>query len=105
METVLEIIKIVSPIIFVGIISIFVISMLVGKQRRGKLGKMKTKKAQIVLDTLIPIGMLIGANVGILLSMFYALTMSLGIFLGAGIGMLCGYIAYEISSKLSAEHS
>lgn len=79
MEPIIDIILIVLPIVIVGAIALFVISRLKAKQRRGTLGKKETTEAQTLLDSLIP--------------------------LGAGIGMLAGYFAYEFYSKAEKSHS
>ena len=99
MESLLDIIRIVLPIAFVGAIAIFVIKRLKAKQKRGALGKKKTTEAQTLLDSLIPLGMIFGSAVGVLFGIFFAISLSTAIVLGAGIGMLIGYFAYEFHSK------
>ena len=99
MEEVLEIIRIVLPISIVGAIAVFVITRLKGKQKRGTLGKKETTEAQTLLDSLIPLGMVFGSAIGVLFGIVFSISLSNAIVLGAGIGMLVGYFAYEFYSK------
>ena len=82
----------------VGIV-VFVIKRLEHKHNQGTLVKKKTKGAQNLLDSLIPLGMLFGCAVGVILSMFFPISLLSTLSLGAGIGLLFGYFAYEIYSK------
>lgn len=95
----LEITSILLPLAIVGGIAVYVIKRMERKYKKGSLGKNKSKGAQILLDSLIPLGMLIGCVVGILLSLFSSISLLSAIGLGAGIGLLFGYFAYEIYSK------
>lgn len=95
METVIDIILIVLPIIIVGAIALFVIQRLKNKQRQGKLGKKKTTEAQTLLDSMIPLGMVFGSAGGVLSSIFFPVSLPTAIALGAGIGLLLGYFAYD----------
>ena len=104
MESAIEILSIVWPIVLVGAISLFVILRLKGKQKRGTLGKKETKAAQDLLDSMIPLGMVFGTALGLILSMFFAFSLSTGMTFGAGLGFLAGYFAYEIYSK-KEEHN
>ncbi|MDQ0427239.1 hypothetical protein QOZ98_000064 [Planomicrobium stackebrandtii] len=99
METAIEILLIVLPIAIVGGIALFVIKRLKNKQERGTLGKKKSKDAQSLLDSLIPLGMLFGSAIGLVFSNLFQITVGTAISLGAGIGLLLGYIAYEIYSR------
>lgn len=99
MESAIEIIRIVLPIVLVGAISLFVISRLKVKQKRGTLGKKETKAAQSLLDSLIPLGMVFGTAAGLVLSLILPFSLGTGITFGAGIGLLGGYFAYESYSK------
>ncbi|MDN7227357.1 hypothetical protein QWY15_08645 [Planococcus sp. N064] len=105
MEPVIDIIRIVLPIVIVGAIALFVISRLKAKQKRGTLGKKGTTEAQTLLDSLIPLGLIVGSAGGVLISLLFSVSMSLAIPLGAGIGMLAGYFAYEFYSKAEKSHS
>ena len=96
MEPVIDIIRIVLPIVIVGAIALFVISRLKAKQKRGK---KETAEAQTLLDSLIPLGMIVGIGGGVLLGILFNISLSIAIPLGAGIGMLAGYFAYESYSK------
>ncbi|PER17199.1 hypothetical protein CN912_25020 [Bacillus cereus] len=87
------------PIILVGGIVVFVIKRLEHKYKHGKLGKKKSNEAQILLDSFIPIGMLVGCIIGLIFGMFSPDFSLLSISLGSGIGYLFGFFAYEIYSK------
>ncbi|PGT57262.1 hypothetical protein COD86_24375 [Bacillus cereus] len=87
------------PVILVGGIVVFVIKKLEHKYKNGKLGKKKSQKAQNLLDSLIPMGMLVGCMIGLIFGMFFPEFSLLSFSLGAGIGYLFGYFAYEIYSK------
>lgn len=99
MGLVMEIVRIVLPIVIVGGIGVFVVKRLKHKYNQGNLGKKKTKGAQDLLDSLIPIGMVLGCFVGVILGMFSPISQLTTISLGTGIGYLIGYFAYEIYSK------
>lgn len=86
----------IAPVVIVGGIVVFVIKRLEHKYKNGKLGK---KKAQLLLDSLIPMGMLVGCMIGLIFGMFFPDSSLLSISLGSGIGYLFGYFAYEIYSK------
>ncbi|MFF1290605.1 hypothetical protein ACFVXR_23970 [Bacillus thuringiensis] len=87
------------PVILVGGIVVFVIKRLEHKYKHGKLGKKKSKEAQLLLDSLIPIGMLLGCIIGLIFGMFSPDFSLLSISLGSGIGYLFGFFAYEFYSK------
>ncbi|AAP24990.1 MULTISPECIES: hypothetical protein [Bacillus] len=87
------------PVILVGGIVVFVIKRLEHKYKHGKLGKKKLNEAQILLDSFIPIGMLIGCIIGLIFGMFFPDYSLLTMSLGSGIGYLLGFFAYEIYSK------
>ena len=70
MGLVMEIAAIVLPIVIVVGIVVFVIKRLEHKHNQGTLVKKKTKGAQNLLDSLIPLGMLFGCAVGVLLACF-----------------------------------
>lgn len=99
MELLMDIILIVLPIVFVGAIAIFVITRLKAKQKRGTLGKKDTTEAQTMLDSLIPLGMIFGSALGVVIGIIFSISLGNAIVLGAGIGMLVGYFAYEFYSK------
>ncbi|MBS4189778.1 hypothetical protein KHA94_06090 [Bacillus sp. FJAT-49705] len=89
----------IAPVVIVGGIVVFVIERLKHKYNQGNLGKKKSKGAQDLLDSLIPIGMLFGCAIGVILGMFFPLPLLSTVSLGTGIGYLFGYFAYEIYSK------
>lgn len=99
MGLVMEIVRIVLPVAIVGGIVVFVIKRLDHKYKKGSLGKKKSKEAQKLLDSLMPLGILFGCAVAVILVMFFSLPLLTTISLGAGIGLLFGYFAYEIYSK------
>ncbi|HDV8362534.1 MULTISPECIES: hypothetical protein [Bacillus] len=89
----------IAPVVIVGGIVVFVIKRLEHKYKNGKLGKKKSQKAQLLLDSFIPMGMLVGCMIGLISGMFSPDFSLLSISLGSGIGYLFGYFAYEIYSK------
>lgn len=95
----LEIARIVLPVAILGGIALFVILRMKHKYKKGTLGRKKTESAQILLNSLIPFGMMIGLAAAILLSLFTPFSFLSAIAWGPGIGMLFGYFAYEIYSK------
>ncbi|ALV22821.1 MAG: hypothetical protein RR548_08275 [Carnobacterium sp.] len=99
MSSVIEIALILLPMIIVGVIGIFVVTKLKQKHDHGTLGKKKTKGAQDLLNSLIPLGMLLGCIIGMISSSFFPISLLSTLSLGAGIGLLGGYFAYEIYSK------
>jgi len=105
MSTIMEIVHILIPLLIVCGIAIFVVYRMKYKSEQGKLGKKKSIRAQNVLDSLIPLGMIFGCTIGIIFSMFLSITLLYGISLGAGIGLLFGYISYEIYSKQGNDYS
>ena len=95
----MEIVGIILPIAIVGGIAIFVVKRLEHKYKQGKLGKKKSKDAQNLLDSLIPLGMLFGCAAGVILSLFFSFSLLSTLTFGSGIGLLLGYFAYEMYSK------
>jgi len=95
----LEITYILLPIVIVGGIAVFVVTRMKHKYKNDTLGKKKSKSTQILLDSFIPLGMLIGCAIAILISLFLPIPLLSIIGLGAGIGLLFGYLAYEVYSK------
>ncbi|MBG9613920.1 MULTISPECIES: hypothetical protein [Bacillus cereus group] len=89
----------IAPVVIVGGIVVFVIKRLEHKYKNGKLGKKKSQKAQLLLDSFIPIGMLVGCIIGLIFGMFSPDFSLLSISLGSGIGYLFGFFAYEFYSK------
>ncbi|MDA1807055.1 MULTISPECIES: hypothetical protein [unclassified Bacillus cereus group] len=89
----------IAPVVIIGGIVLYVIGRLKYKYDNGTLGKKKSNEAQILLDSLIPIGMFIGCMIGLIFGMFFPDFSLLSVSLGTGIGYLFGYFAYEIYSK------
>ena len=69
------------------------------KYKKGSLGKKKSKGAQNLLDSLIPLGMLIGCVIGILLSIFSPISLLSTIGLGAGIGYYLDTLLMKFIAK------
>jgi len=105
MELFMRILGVVLPIAIVGGIVVFVVKRLEHKHKQGKLGKKKSKDAQNLLDSLMPLGMLFGCVVGVILSMFFSFSLLPTLIFGSGIGLLLGYFAYEIYSKKEGKYS
>ncbi|BAR85949.1 hypothetical protein KNN_05106 [Bacillus thuringiensis serovar tolworthi] len=89
----------IAPVLIVGGIVVYVIGSLKHKYNNGNLGKKKSKNAQVLLDSLIPIGMLLGCLIGIIVGIFSPDSLLLSVSLESGIGYLFGFFAYEIYSK------
>ncbi|MCK0470536.1 hypothetical protein [Halalkalibacter sp. APA_J-10(15)] len=92
----------IAPVVIVGAIVVFVIGRLKHQYNEGKLGKMKSKSAQGLLDSLIPIGMVFGCNIGIVVGLFLPISVLFATSLGAGFGYLFGYFAYDMYSRKDA---
>lgn len=105
MGSVLEIVRIVLPLVIVGGMAVFVVLRMKDKYEKGALGKKKTKAAQNLLDSLIPFGLLIGLAFSVISSMFLPISLLSAITWGPGLGFLLGYVAYEIYSKKEESHS
>lgn len=105
MGSAMEIVRILLPVVIVVGIGVFVVKRLEHKYKKGNLGKKKSKGAQDLLDSLIPLGMLFGCAIGVIFSMFLSTSLLSTISLGAGIGSLFGYFVFEISSKEGTSHS
>ncbi|SHG61329.1 hypothetical protein [Ornithinibacillus halophilus] len=101
----MEILRIILPVVLAGAIGIFVVLRMKHKYKKGTLGKKKNQNAQYLLDSLFTIGILAGSSVGVIISLFFSWSLLNSISIGAGIGLLCGYVAYEIYSKMGTEHS
>ncbi|TKH16131.1 hypothetical protein FC699_01720 [Bacillus wiedmannii] len=95
----------IAPVVIVGGIVVFVIKRLEHKYKNGKLGKKKSQQAQLLLDSLIPMGMLVGCMIGLIFGMFFPNFSLLSISLGSGIGYLFGFFAYEIYCKTGNKFS
>ncbi|MCI4056617.1 hypothetical protein MMK25_12050 [Bacillus cereus] len=93
----------IAPVLIVGGIVVYAIGRLKHKYDNGTLGKKKSKEAQLLLDSLIPIGMLVGCMIGLIFGLIFGIFFPnfalLSVSLGAGIGYLFGYFAYEFYSK------
>ncbi|ADK03717.1 TPA: hypothetical protein QCU10_002077 [Bacillus anthracis] len=95
----------IAPVVIVGGIVVYVIGRLKNKYNNGTLGKKKSKNAQVLLDSFIPMGMLVGCIIGLIFGMFFPDYSLLTVSLGAGIGYLFGFFAYEFYSKAGNNYS
>ncbi|WP_078598126.1 hypothetical protein [Evansella clarkii] len=88
----------IAPVFIVGVIVVFVIKRLNHKHKQGLLIEKKSKSAQNLVNSLIPIGMLFGGAAGVIIGMFFPVSLLFTFSIGTGAGYLAGYIAYEIYS-------
>ncbi|WP_144512196.1 hypothetical protein [Bacillus sp. FJAT-22090] len=95
----------IAPVVIAGGIAVFVIQRLKHTYSQGNLGKKKSKGMQKLWDSLIPLGMLFGCTIGVLWSLFFQSPLLTTITLGASIGYLFGFFAYEIYLKKERFHS
>ncbi|WP_080874483.1 hypothetical protein [Oceanobacillus timonensis] len=95
----MEIIKAIAPLIIVGGIAVFVVNRAKYKFNQSSPEKKKSKEKQDVSISFIPIGMFFGCAAGVILGTFSSIFLPTTISLGAGIGYLLGYFAYEFYNK------
>ena len=105
MSSILGIGRIILPLVIVCGIAVFVVLRMKDKYKKGTLGKKKSKSAQHLLDSLIPLGMVMGCAVAVPISIFFPISLLSTLGWGPGIGLLFGYFAYEIYSKKEESHS
>jgi len=105
MSLIMEIVRIVLPVAIIGGIGVFVVYRMKHKYDQGTLGRKNSKAAQNLLDSLMPLGSIFGCALGIIFSTFSSTSLLSGGSLGAGIGLLIGYFAYEIYSKTGTNQS
>lgn len=89
----------IAPVVIVGGIVVYVIGRLKNKYDNGTLGKKKSKKAQVLLDSFIPMGMLVGCIIGLISGMFFPDYSLLTVSLGAGIGYLFVFLLMNFIAK------
>lgn len=95
----------IAPVVIVGGIVVYVIERMKHKYNEGNLGKKKSKGAQHLLASFIPMGMLFGLSIGVIFGIFFPDSLMFTVSLGAGIGYLFGFFAYEIYSKTGENYS
>ena len=95
----MEVLKAILPLLIVGAIAVYVIKRLKQKADEGKLGKKKTTGEQVLLDSLIPLGLIFGCAIGVLVGIFFPFSLLTSISIGSGLGYLLGYFAYDSWSK------
>jgi hypothetical protein len=95
----------IAPVVIVGGIVVYVIERLKHKYNQGNLGKKKSNGAQVLLDSLIPMGMLFGCAIGVIFGMFFSISLVFTVSFGAGIGYLFGFFAYALYSKKGNNYS
>ena len=101
----MELVIIILPVLITGVICLYVINSLKRMSDEGKLGKKKLEGAQVLLDSLIPLGMIFGCAIGVVFSLFSQLSLLLTINLGAVVGYLLGFFAYKSCSKAGSDYS
>ena len=100
----MELAIIILPILITGVICLYVINSLKHLSNEGKLGKKKSKGAQDLLDSLIPLGMLFGCAIGVIFGLFSQFSLLFTINLGAVVGSLLGFFAYKSYSKEGSDY-
>ncbi|MFA1819361.1 hypothetical protein ACDX78_03985 [Virgibacillus oceani] len=101
----MELVMAMIPVVIVGGIVVYVVGRLKHKYDQGNLGKKKSKGAQDLLDSLIPLGMIFGCAIGVIFGIYSPFSLLYTVSLGAGIGYLFGYFVYEIYSKKDSKYS
>ncbi len=101
----LDMINTLFPLVIVGGIVVFVILRMKKKYENGTLGKKKSKSDQILLDSLIPFGLMSGLAIAVLLNIFFPISLLTAINWATGFGFLFGYFAYEAYSKKEDSYS
>ena len=95
----MEVLKAILPLLILGAIAVNVIWRLKRKQVEGKLGKKNTTGEQVLLDSLIPLGLIFGSAIGLLVGIFFPFSLLTSLSIGSGFGYLLGYFAYDRWSK------
>ena len=95
----MELFLAIALVVIMGGIAVYVIKRLQHQYNQGSLAMRKSKGAQDLVNSLMPIGMLCGCAFGILLGMLSPIPMAYTVGLGTGIGYLLGFFAYESCSK------
>ena len=95
----------ITPILIAAAIGLYVIISLKHLANEGKIGKGKSKGTQVLIDSLIPLGMIFGCAIGIIVGMFSPLSLLLTTTLGASFGYLLGFLAYKSYSKKGTHYS
>ncbi|MGM7634491.1 hypothetical protein [Bacillus sp. Hm123] len=101
----MELVMAIALVVIVGGIVVYVIERLKHQYNQGDLGKKKSKGAQNLLASLIPMGMLFGCAIGVIFGVFFSIPLVFTVSLGAGIGYLFGFFAYEIYRKKGNDDS
>ena len=84
----MELAIIILPILITGVICVYVVNSLKHMSNEGKIGKKKSKGAQVLLDSLIPLGMIFGCAIGVVFGLFSPFSLLLTINLGTVVGYL-----------------
>lgn len=95
----MEIARIILPIVIVGGIVLFVIGRLKRNYNQGEMSEKKPTGTKHLLDMAIPLGMLFGCAIGVILGIFFPTSALYTVSLGAGIGYLAGYFAYNMYTR------
>ena len=97
MEFLMEMLKIVWPLLLTGAISLFIILRL-KRKFKGRTSNDVTRE-EIVGAYFMPFGMILGGIVSTIYSMFSSDSLLTNVSMGPGIGFLFGYFAYEVYSR------
>ena len=89
MEFIMEMLKIVWPLLLTGVISLFIILRL-KRKFKGRTSNNVTRE-EIVGAYFMPFGIIIGA--------IYSSFSSVPLSIGPSVGFLLGYVAYEVYSR------
>lgn len=90
-----------APVVIAGGIALFVVLRAKHKYNQGEFDKKKSNGDNDMTVILIPLGMTLGCGVGIVVGTFFPISFMTTGSLGAGLGYLCGYFAYESYMKTS----
>ncbi|KMK74836.1 hypothetical protein [Alkalihalobacillus pseudalcaliphilus] len=96
MELFTDILMAVLPLLIVGTISVFVIRSMIYNYKKGKYKEEEQNQSV----NLLTYGMIMGAGLGILLSMFSPISMLYAVSIGPGIGFLVGYFIFDYKNKV-----
>ncbi|MFI8684824.1 hypothetical protein [Rossellomorea sp. NPDC077527] len=84
------------PLVLIGAVAVWVIQRLHRKHSQDTSAQTTSKAAQDLLDSLIPVGMIFGSAFGVIISILFSTSLLFTVSVGAGIGLLVGFIAYEV---------
>ena len=97
MEFLMEMLKIVWPLLLAGVISLFIILRLKSKFK-GRTSNDVTRE-EIVGGYFMPFGIMLGLSISTIYSIFSSVPLLAAVSIGPSIGFLFGYVAYEVYSR------